>query len=71
MKHDPYTSSLPLPPLDTPFTERDALALSPALAKVYTYEQAMAIPAIAIALRCTAEAVNRQNAQRPHLSAHV
>lgn len=68
MKRDQLTASLPLGSNDEPFNERDALALSPVLAKAYTYQQAMAIPAIAIALRCTAEAVRKTHANR---RAHV
>ena len=68
MRRDHHTASLPLPPTGEEFTERDALALSPVLAKAYTYEQAMANPAIAICLRCTAEAVRKAHAER---RAHV
>lgn len=61
---DPHTASLPLPDTGEAFTERDAYALSPVIAKRYTFEQAMATPAIAIALRCTAEAVRRATLNR-------
>ena len=69
MKPDPHTASLPLPPVDEEFTARDALALTPDLARKYSFEQAMAIPAVEICLRCRAEAERRARGIDP--SSHV
>jgi hypothetical protein len=66
---DPHTASLPLPMGDDAITERDAFALTPELQRHLTYEQAMQQPFIRIALKNTAEAMNK--ARRAHDSADI